>query len=357
MKLLPHLLALLLPAALLAAPLRVAPDDTTTTTRIALSDPAKPGILKLTVPWADVFITAGDGPDITVTTALPPKGRPVVDDEGFRRLDEDTTFTLVEKDNTVTLAAGGGQPWAAAPGATFDIHVPRHLALVVRTQAGGDLDITGAAGDLDINSMNGSVVLRDITSSAVVNTMNGAIRATYRQAPAKPVSLTSMNGEIELQLPATTPANLRLRTHNGSIRTNFPDGILQAKTESATRLAGDPRASREAARAAAEVGREVGRAVREAMEVAREAVRAAHEAATQSDDEAAPPAPEAAAPMARQAPTPRAARMAPVPPVPPVPPLPPYLPGGKTVSGTLNGGGVDITLTSMNGSITLRQEK
>lgn len=32
-------------------------------------------------------------------------------------------------------------------------------------------------------------------------------------------------------------------------------------------------------------------------------------------------------------------------------------PGGKIVSGTLNGGGVDIKISTMNGEITLRQTK
>jgi len=58
-------------------------------------------------------------------------------------------------------------------------------------------------------------------------------------------------------------------------------------------------------------------------------------------------------------------------PVPPVAPMTPRTPrparaphaaipaitGGKVVSGTLNGGGVDIKISSMNGEITLRQAK
>ena len=41
--------------------------------------------------------------------------------------------------------------------------------------------------------------------------------------------------------------------------------------------------------------------------------------------------------------------------VPPIPPMPNF--GGKSTVGTLNGGGVDIKLTSMNGTITLRETK
>ncbi|WP_257791569.1 hypothetical protein [Ereboglobus luteus] len=31
--------------------------------------------------------------------------------------------------------------------------------------------------------------------------------------------------------------------------------------------------------------------------------------------------------------------------------------GGKTITGALNGGGIDIQLTTMSGPITLKQEK
>ena len=49
------------------------------------------------------------------------------------------------------------------------------------------------------------------------------------------------------------------------------------------------------------------------------------------------------------------APMAPTAPMAPLPPMPNF--GGKSIVGTLNGGGVDIKLTSMNGTITLRESK
>jgi hypothetical protein len=45
--------------------------------------------------------------------------------------------------------------------------------------------------------------------------------------------------------------------------------------------------------------------------------------------------------------------MAPVPPMPPIPPVT----GGKLVTGTLNGGGPEIAVATMNGDVTLRQSE
>ena len=353
-----RLLLVLTAAALLSPAVRAKDDDAEsegTTARVAFSDPAKPGTLRFSLPWAECRITGTEGKEVIVTSSLDQKGRAEVDHEGFRRLDEAVTFELVEKGNVATIVIAGDNAWAAH-GAEFEIKVPRNTNLEIHTQAGGDIEVQGVEGDLDINSMNGEITLRDISSSAVVNTMNGEIRATFKHAPTKPVSLSSMNGEIDLRLPSATKANLRMRTHNGSIRTNFPDGVLKAKTEkSPGRVSSDARAAdphpaaagsdvqreidREQARAdreQAKIAQEVAKATRMGMEIAREVSREVSRELARANAEGGYPS-------------------MPVPPIPPMPPMPNF--GGKSIVGTLNGGGIDIKLTSMNGTITLRETK
>lgn len=333
----PARLAAVLAALALAATVLPAQDEGGATARTKFSDPAKPGVLKLSLPWAEIRVTGTDDNEIVVSSTLEQKGRAETDDEGFRRLDEETTFELVEEANVATLRIAGDNVWAAH-GAEFEIRVPRSTSLVIRTQAGGDIAIEGVEGDLDINSMNGEVRLVDIASSAVVNTMNGEISATFKRAPAKPVSFSTLNGEIDVRLPGDTKANLRMRTHNGSIRTNFPDQVLQTKTEKNTgRLAGAAPVARPG-----ETDREQARLEREQAKLeakmAKDAARLAAEVARNIEV---------------RVDTDDAGTVVVVPPVPPVPPIPGF--GGKTIVGTLNGGGVDIKLTSMNGAITLRQ--
>jgi hypothetical protein len=190
---------------------------------------------------------------------------------------------------------------------------------------------------VDIDNMNGEVKLEGLVGGAVIATMNGEVRAVYAKAPQKPISVTSMNGEIDLRLPADTKANVRMQTHNGSILTDFSEDALKTKTESGKGGSSysysyghgeTPRATAEVARAAAEAGRA---AADIARDVQREVARAV------SREDAGTPRP------------PRAPR-------PPRPPMPPFT-GGKLVTGALNGGGVDIKVSTMNGEITLRQTK
>ncbi|HEX2861221.1 MAG TPA: hypothetical protein VHN79_06260 [Lacunisphaera sp.] len=338
-----RLLAALIAIASLAPALRAADDETgSSTARVKFSDPSKPGTLRLALPWAEVHVTGTDQDEITVTSSLDRKGRSEVDSEGFRRLDEDVTFELVEKNNVAMITVAGDNPWASQ-GSEFEIKVPRNTNLIIRTEMGGEIEVDGVEGDLDINSMNGEVTLRDIASSAVVNTLNGEISARFKHPPVKPVSLSTMNGEIDVHLPPDTKANLRMRTHNSSIRTNFPEGVLQAKSERNTRMPAegrsgdDPRESvREIAREAARLGKEQARMAREIARATSESVQMSVDASVNADVNVNIDG-------------------MPVPPVPPTPPMPNF--GGKSIVGTLNGGGVDIKLTSMNGTITLRQSK
>lgn len=336
---------------LTAAALQAADENSDQNTiRSKFSDPSKPGTLKVSLPWAEVHVTGTDGNEIVVTSSIEEKGKSKeVDQDGFRRLDEDVSFEVVEKNNTATIVMSGDNLWSAH-GAEFHVQVPRNTNLVLRTEAGGDVKVENIDGDIDINSMNGEVALTDIGSSAVINTMNGEVTATFKKAPAKAVSITSMNGEIDLRLPADTKANLRMRTHNGAIRTNFPDGVLQAKTEKVSGAKGYSYAygpNREQVR---EIARHAERMARDAERMSREHAKLAraHAADKEDEEDKETPAPKAPA-------TPVAAA-SPLPAIAPLPPIPGWA-GGKSIVGTLNGGGVDIQLSTMNGTITLRQAK
>lgn len=315
--------------------------DEPTTARAKFSDPGKPGTFKCNVPWAEIRVTGTDESEVVVISSINQKGKSETDREGFRRLDDELTFELVERDNVVSLQIAGDNPWAAH-GTEFEVRVPRNTNLSLRTEAGGDIQVVDVAGDIEVKSTNGQVDLKNVTNASV-ETMNGEITASFANVPAKPVSLTTMNGQIDLRLPADTKANLRMRTHNGSIRTNFPESMLQSRTETSVRTPGVTGGHGVRGIDAEAIRRETREAVQLARELAAADERRARETGKATGGIGAAPS----------------APATPGTPVAPVAPRAPRFPhfGGKTVAGELNGGGVDITLTSMNGTITLRQLK
>ena len=325
-----HFLRLALIASLAAAPLARADDEGSNAT-VKLSAPDKPATLMLDMPWADIRIVGVDGDTVSVESSLTQKSTKPARPGALRRLDNEVTFELSEKDNVVTVSLAGDNPWAGHD-AEFKISVPRAMALNIKTSAGGDLQVKGVEGDMEIENMNGEVKLDGVVGAAVINTMNGEVRAVYAKAPQKPISITSMNGEVDLRVPADTKANISMSTHNGSILTDFSEDVLKTKTEGRKSSAYSySYGGAEAARAGAQAG------------------RAAAEVGGEGSPEGAPA-------MAREdvpgATTPRAPRA----PRAPRPPMP-TVTGGKLVTGSLNGGGVDVKISTMNGEITLRQTK
>ncbi len=316
------------------------------TTTIKFSDPAKPGTLRINVTSGELRLQGADTSEVSVRSDARPANRQTRAD-GLRVLTDASSFSLGEKDNVVTLDSMD----QIGRGADFRITVPRNTAIFVRTSFGGEVVCSGISGDMEIHSVNGEVTLNDITGGAVVENVNGEIHANIRElAPNKPLSFTSMNGEIVLRVAADAKANIRLRTQNGSVLTDFDETALVTKTESAPRSARNrsgrvlpPEATeaiREAARMAAQAGREAAQAAREGLEAAR-----------RSADEA-----KAEAEHSRSA-THNGAAVDAVPPVPPIPPLPamPTITGGKIITGTLNGGGPEINVATLNGDVTLRK--
>ncbi len=326
----------------------------TQSTSISFSDLTQPGTLKIRLGHGDLRLTGvvSDTGECNVrTNAQPTKATKRKD--GLRVITDASSYSLTENANVITLDAT--QNWGDRGNSDFAVTVPRQTSVVITSTWGGDITCTDLEGDVEIKGVNGEVKLINHSGGAVVESMNGEITARMSDlSQGKPLSFTSMNGEVALHLPAAAKANIRLRTQNGSILTDFDETALVTKTENAPRTAGrNPRSAataprrtdgpasaearaneeihaavREAVQAGAEAAREAAIAVREAMQAARDGAQAAREAA--------------------------AAGGAPMAPAAPMPPLPPMT-GGKIVTGTLNGGGPEIRITTMNGDVTLRK--
>lgn len=318
--------------------------------KIKFSDPSKPGTIQISSMQGDIRVTGADTAEVTVKTDAQPQA---ARKNGMRVLTASASYSLTEKDNVVTLdAASDG--WHGKE-SDFRVTVPRGTAVVIRGSiVGGDIRCTNIDGDIQIKSLNGEVTLENVGGGVAVETHNGEINATIRQLrEGKPLAFATQNGEIVVRVPSDAKANVRLRTQNGVVMTDFSETELVARTENSPRASsrrnfnGLPPEAREAirhsAQIAASVGREVAQSIREGLqaterEIARE--RAAIDSQRSSiEREAGIPAP----------PVPPAPAMPALPPIPPIP----TMSGGSLVTGPLNGGGPEISIQTINGDITL----
>jgi len=188
---------------------------------IPLSSPGQPVTIKASFVNGGVTVTAGSGPQVTVTQqggVRRERENPSDVPAGMHRIDAGREGLDIEEDhNVVTIRARG---WNG--NGNLVIETPVNTSLQIKTVNGGHIDVTGINGDLDLQETNGSITLKNVSGSVVAHSLNGAITAALDQvSPDKPMSFTSLNGKIDVTLPAATKARLRLKTDNGSIYTDF----------------------------------------------------------------------------------------------------------------------------------------
>jgi DUF4097 and DUF4098 domain-containing protein YvlB len=63
--------------------------------------------------------------------------------------------------------------------------------------------------------------MTNVSGSVLAHSLNSNIFATFDRAPQKPVSLSTLNGGLDVTLPGDTKLNLNLKTSNGKIYTDF----------------------------------------------------------------------------------------------------------------------------------------
>jgi hypothetical protein len=338
-----------------AVPATTEPVHEATDGQIRFSDPAKPGRLKIYVAQGDLTVRGdASASAITVQSKLNNPAKKTKRNDGLRVLsDTAASFLLLEKNNVAEFSYGKDS-WPTGEGANLEITVPANTGLEIQNGWNGSVKVERVTGDVEIKGLNCEVKLTDLGGGAIVETMNGEITASFAMLPdKKPVSFSSMNGEVKLRVPADAKANVRFRTHNGAILTDFADDVLKTKAEDLGRTDWGTITGQHIAMAA-QIGSQVGREVAQmAREVAAEAQSAVHEARAEARDRDAESTEKS---TGEAAPAPKPAPRAPRAPRPPLPPSIPAIAGGKVVSGTLNGGGIEIQVTTMNGDITLRKQ-
>src|SRR3984957_6294293 len=196
---------------------------------LPFSDPSRPKSLSVDIPMGSVTVTGYDGNDAVIEYSgrgdgphrkarqedLPP---------GMHRLDEPTNTVDAKQENNVVRVKGGS--WDRLD---IQIKVPKQTTLDLKTM-NGSISVEGISGEMTIDAMNGHISVQDASGPVVAHSMNGRIVASITQvSAAKASSFSSMNGSIEVTLPADLKARLKMKTDHGEIYTDF-----DVKVDSAT---------------------------------------------------------------------------------------------------------------------------
>lgn len=185
---------------------------------VPLSDPSRPGTVHVALVTGGITVTGRDIKDVIVeirggsTRERPPPEEA----RGLRRLTPPPIVSVEEQNNRININAPPHRM------VRLEIQVPRKTHLELSTVNNGPIEVEGVEGELEISNVNGPVELNDVSGAVVAHTVNGRVLATLNRIAAdKPMAFTSLNGVVDVTLPSTVKANLKLRTDNGSAFTDF----------------------------------------------------------------------------------------------------------------------------------------
>lgn len=139
--------------------------------------------------------------------------------DGMKRLElpGNSGLEVSEDDNVVNIkTASWNRP------TDLVITVPRHSSLQLKCLNDGDIYVEQVDGEIDADNLNGKVTLKNVSGSVVAHSLNGAVTVTLDRADNnKPMSFSTLNGDLDVTLPPDIRANVRMKTDNGEIYSDF----------------------------------------------------------------------------------------------------------------------------------------
>jgi len=199
---------------------------------VPLSSPGQPGRLILNMVRGSVQVTGYDGEEVVIryegTTTRSQEGQEAP--EGMRRITgRSPGFETIENNNVVEMR--NISPWENMK---FEIFVPENFSMKLSLVHGDTLHVNNVSGDLEISHVSGNVSLVDVGGAAVINTVNGDIVCSFRQTDSdKPMAFSTLNGVIDITIPADARFTARMKSEFGDVFTDFD---MKLRDESAPRI-------------------------------------------------------------------------------------------------------------------------
>lgn len=131
----------------------------------------------------------------------------------------------------VRIEAAGRSIRAVGPSQTsrenwsvvFDVSVPRRTDLSLETR-NGPLSVEDVSGTMDLQALNGPVSLSDVAGDVTVRVQNGPLSVLLggERWEGKGLDAETVNGPVDLAIPARYSTQLETGTVNGPMDLSFP---------------------------------------------------------------------------------------------------------------------------------------
>ncbi|MBN1348581.1 DUF4097 family beta strand repeat protein [candidate division KSB1 bacterium] len=189
---------------------------------VQYTNPDKPGTIEASLVNGGITVVGYDGKEVIVEAKT--KSKKITTEhqnekaKGLFRIPVSSTGLTVEEENNVIEISV--ESWKRT--IDLDIRVPNKTSLKLSCVNAGDISVENVEGEIDVNNINGKVTLANVGGTVIAHALNKALVVTLEKVyPEKSMSFSTLNGDIDVTLPSKTKANLKMKSDNGEIYSDF----------------------------------------------------------------------------------------------------------------------------------------
>jgi hypothetical protein len=188
---------------------------------VPLSKPGQPVVLEVSLTQGAISVTGYEGAQVIVKYTIEESSDSedeVEEVDGMMRIpDSSVGLTIEEEDNLVGISTD----WSSQE-VNLEVRVPVRTSLRINCVNGGEMKVSGVTGTHELSHTNAGITAVDIRGSVVADTTNGDLVVELLEMnPDTPMSFSSFNGDVDITFPSTLRADLRMRSGQGDIFSDF----------------------------------------------------------------------------------------------------------------------------------------
>ncbi len=196
---------------------------------VPLSSPSEPGKLIVEQVAGSIDVMAYEGNEVIVKASFGNRKEHYEgkeEKEGLKRIQNNSLkIGAEEKDNVVQVI---NEQWNKVT--NLEIKVPTNFSLKLGTVNNGNIKVLGVNGEFEISNVNGEITLEKVSGSASADTVNGDVNVTFVNVTSGAnMAFSSLNGDLEITFPSSVKADLKLKSEQGDIFTDFEMAVDKQK--------------------------------------------------------------------------------------------------------------------------------
>lgn len=214
---------------------------------VSFTNPSKPGTVEVDVREGSILVRGYEGKDVVIDArwreraltkerreieaALAETEAELSEEERARRKAqaekskgmkmlqvESMGLTIEEEDNVIQVDVDEGK---RAVDLIIQVPFSASLRLSCRDDERG-VTVERVDGEIEVDTSDGPIVLTNVSGPVVADSSDGEIKIVFGKiTPGKPMSLSAMDGDIDITLPLNAKASLKIKTDEGQIYTDF----------------------------------------------------------------------------------------------------------------------------------------